>query len=299
MTQARYWAITTATRHADDDGTIIRWEPSADLIKGPITYVKGQREIGGQQQYDHWQWFVYCKNRIRFQTLKELLPNWSHIEKSNSAAYEDYVWKDDTAVPGSRFEFGERKETCKKDDWDAIKLDAMNGNFDNIPSNVLVRHYASITRLRKDYLTPQLRPTCEVNVFWGVTGSGKTYRAFQEATAANGGFYRKASTTKWWDGYNGEANILIDEFDGKSIGIAHLLQWLDVYPMSVENKGGCLPLGGTRFWITSNINPVDWFPDATPEHRAALRRRLTKIHHFANSYEDIKRLEELLLVNIN
>lgn len=293
-TQGRYWAATTAYSHPGADGSIETFVPSPDLIDNVISYVKGQREIG-EGGYDHWQWFIYTKNRIRLNALKLKLPNWTHLELTTSNAYEDYVWKEDTRVPDTQFEYGEKTKKRKADDWTAIRKDAMAGNFEEIPDDIFVRHYNSLVRLRKDYAKPSQRPVIQVHVYWGVTGSGKTFKAFKDASEHPGDVYRKSSTTKWWDGYNGEPNIIIDEFDGHSIGITHLLQWLDPYPMSVEIKGAAIPLAGCNWWITSNINPLDWYPDANTEHRAALRRRLQNVHHFANTWEQIRNLEELFL----
>lgn len=108
-------------------------------------------------------------------------------------------------------------------------------------------------------------------MFWGPTGTGKTHRAWAEAGDS---CYIKTSSNKWWDGYRGETNVIIDEFDGQ-IGITHLLRWLDKYPCRVEIKGGSLPLRASKFWITSN-KPIElWYDEkgATIEQIAALRRR--------------------------
>lgn len=88
--------------------------------------------------------------------------------------------------------------------------------------------------------------------------------------------YIKNPRTKWWDGYQGEANVIIDEFRG-SIDVSYLLRWLDRYPCSVEKKGGSLPLRATNFWITSNLDPMMWFLDIDEQTRLAFMRRLTNI----------------------
>lgn len=79
--------------------------------------------------------------------------------------------------------------------------------------------------------------------------------------------------TKFWDGYYGQQNVVIDEFRG-SIGISHILRWLDRYPVIVEIKGSSTVLQATTIWITSNLSPNVWYPDIDAETLAALRRRL-------------------------
>lgn len=66
---------------------------------------------------------------------------------------------------------------------------------------------------------------------------------------------------------------MIDDFDSQ-IGYTHLKRWFDHYKCSVETKGGAVPLCATRFAITTNVNPNDWFPDAKRVHVEAVIRRI-------------------------
>lgn len=114
----------------------------------------------------------------------------------------------------------------------------------------------------------------EVFVFWGATGTGKSRRAWEEA---GWDAYPKDPRTKWWDGYTGQPHVVIDEFCG-TVDIAHMLRWFDRYPVLVEIKGAAVPLKATKIWLTSNVSPDHWFPDATQEQKAALRRRIHVTH---------------------
>jgi len=107
-------------------------------------------------------------------------------------------------------------------------------------------------------------------VFWGRTGTGKSRRAWTEAGMDA---YCKDPRTKFWDGYQVEENVVIDEFRG-GIDVAHLLRWLDRYPVRVEIKGSSKPLVAKRIWITSNLGPDKWYPDIDQETLSALLRRL-------------------------
>lgn len=113
-------------------------------------------------------------------------------------------------------------------------------------------------------------------VFWGATGTGKSRKAWDD-----GGMdaYCKDPRTKFWDGYCDQKHVVIDEFRG-GIDVAHLLRWLDRYPVRVEIKGSSRPLVAETIWITSNLSPDDWYPDIDAETLSALRRRLT-VTHFA------------------
>lgn len=111
-------------------------------------------------------------------------------------------------------------------------------------------------------------------VYWGPTGTGKTRTAWER-----GGLdaYPKVPSTKFWDGYQGQETVIIDEFRG-DIGISNLLRWFDRYPCLVEIKGSSTVLSAKLFIVTSNLHPRDWYPTLDANTYEALERRLEIIH---------------------
>jgi len=91
--------------------------------------------------------------------------------------------------------------------------------------------------------------------------------------------YIKNPNTKWWDGYKGERNVIIDEFRGR-IDPSYLLTWTDRYPVSVEIKGGTVALQAERFWICSNLQIREWYPDVGEETIDALERRIKVVQFY-------------------
>jgi len=251
--------------------------PSSDVFTElrACSWVRGQREIG-EGGYEHWQFIVAFKKKQSLSSAKLALGMPSvHLELTRSSAAADYVWKEETRVDGTQFEYGAKPIDRKaKEDWDAIWELAKKNDLLAIPSQIRVSSYRTLRTIAADYAspTPMVR-TCKV--FWGATGSGKSRRAWEE-----GGFdsYCKDPRTKFWCGYQGETNVVIDEFRG-GIDISHLLRWLDRYPVRVEIKGGSVCLKALNVWITSNLDPVDWYPEADVETKSALLRRL-EIEHF-------------------
>lgn len=265
--QALYWLLTIK-----DDA----WTRPHEL-PGNVVYLRGQSEIG-TGGYKHWQLLAIYRKKVRLATLKTDFGPTVHAEPSRSNAADAYVWKDDTAVAGTRFELGRRAmRRNSPTDWALVRKSAQDGDFDNVPDDILVRYYGNLQRICKDNLRPigQER-TC--SVYWGSTGIGKTRRAFDEAGSD---CYFKMPTTKWWDGYRGQEHVIIDEFRGL-IDVSHLLRWLDRYPVQVEIKGGSVPLCAKRFWITSNISPDTWYPLLDNDTFGALKRRLGEITHFGS-----------------
>lgn len=262
--QARYWLLT------------IPYENFTPYLPPHVSYIKGQLERGSTTSYLHWQLIVYYPEKHTLAYVKKIFGSNIHAEATKSAAAEQYVWKEDTRVEGTQFELGKKsmKRNCSKD-WDLIVSHARSGAFDEIPGDVLIHCYANIKRIRVDALKPDSCPK-EVFVFWGVSGTGKSKKAWEEGTLDA---FPKDPNTKFWDGYSGQPNVIIDEFRG-SISISHMLRWLDRYPVIVEVKGSSCVLKATKIWITSNLSPDEWYPDLDSETKNALRRRFTSVIHF-------------------
>ena len=243
-------------------------EPSS--LPPTLSWIRGQQEIG-QDGYHHWQFIVAFRQKASLRVCQTVFGRRGHYEITRSEAACDYVWKEDTRVEGSQFEFGTKPiQRNSKHDWDAIWESAKCGNLESIPASVRVQSYRTIKSITTDFAKPSaLERQC--SVFWGATGTGKSRRAWEEATFDA---YPKDPRTKFWCGYNGEENVVIDEFRG-GIDIGHVLRWLDRYPVRVEIKGGAVVLKAKKIWITSNLPPSAWYPELDEETRSALLRRLT------------------------
>ena len=241
-----------------------------ESLPDTISYLKGQKEIGNDTGYEHWQIICYFKRTQRLSLVKRIFGTTCHAEPSRSAAADAYVWKDDTSVPGTRFELGTKPlKRNSKTDWDAVLQSAKSGKLDDVPSDVLVRCYANLRRIRADFAEP-LAQVREVIVYWGKTGVGKSRRAWDECGLDA---YPKDPRTKFWDGYNDHAMVVVDEFRG-GIDISHILRWTDRYPVLVEVKGSSVVFRASKIVFTSNLHPKDWYPLLDADTFHALCRRL-------------------------
>lgn len=242
------------------------WTPQ---LPPNVAYIKGQLEQG-EGGLVHWQvFFTFAGKKSLHQVRGAWAPLVGHWELTRSAAAEDYVWKEDTRI-GEPFEFGQRAfRRNSAPDWALVKQNAELGNFDDIPPDLCIRYYGNLLKICSASLQP-VGMVRSCTVLWGPTGTGKSHRAWEEAGLEA---YSKDPRTKFWDGYSGQGTVVLDEFRG-SIDISHLLRWLDKYPVRVEVKGSSIPLSATRFYITSNLHPVGWFPDLDATTYAALERRL-------------------------
>jgi len=261
--QGRYWLLTIPKEDYDPN-------TNPDKHTNGVQYIRGQLEKGDETGFLHWQVLVAFKSKVRLARVKTLFGTSAHCELTRSKAADDYVWKEDTAVADTRFESGKRatKRNCSTD-WDDIWDSAKAGNIMDIDASIRVTHYKTLRNIEKDFLKP-IAIERSVNVYWGITGTGKSRRAWDEAGLDA---FPKDPRTKFWDGYQGHEHVVIDEFRG-DIDIAHMLRWLDRYPVIIEIKCGATVFKAKKIWITSNKDPREWYPNADASTQKALLRRL-------------------------
>lgn len=130
--------------------------------------------------------------------------------------------------------------------------------------------YKRLCFIRDKKLTRTFR-TVKTVVMWGVGGKGKTRKAYEE-----GAFLWNPCSPEWWDGYSGEKIICIDEFWGQ-IPITRLNALLDGYQCRLPMKGGFYWAMWDKVYITSNIDPKDWYPNVPEKVKKALMRRINKV----------------------
>ena len=236
-------------------------------------WIRGQLELAASG-FLHWQVIVALSVRGRRKKLTDLFGSSCHSELTLSEKAADYVWKEATRVSGTQFELGSKPfRRNSKVDWESVWTAAKSRDLEAIPAHTRLLCFRSILSIASYYDQP-IAYERTVSVFWGRSGSGKSRRAWEEAGTEA---YSKDPRSKFWNGYRGQPNVVIDEFRG-GIDISHLLRWLDRYPVSVELKGSSIPLVATSIWITSNLSPNDWYPEIDSETLAALRRRLNITH---------------------
>lgn len=238
------------------------------------SYITGQLECGSSTGFLHWQLLVVFKRSVRLAAVRKTFGS-VHAELSRSAAADEYVHKDDTAVPNTRFSLGTKPiRRQSKLDWQLVLDHARHGRLDEIPGDIQVRYFGNLLRIGSYYAQPRAVQR-ECFLYWGKTGVGKSYAAW---TAAGMDAYSKSPTTKFWDGYRAHRNVVMDEFRG-GISVEHLLRWLDRYPVHVEIKGSAVPLLAEKIWITSNISIDEWYPGLDSETLNALKRRINVTHY--------------------
>lgn len=135
-----------------------------------------------------------------------------------------YCLKEETRLEGP-FEFGIKPvRRSSKADWDEVRKHAIAGDLEKIPSHIFVQHYGNLRAVAKDYAIKG--PECpHLRGIWiyGKTGVGKSRYARKHWPD----YYAK-DCNKWWDGYQGEANVIMDDIAPEHNVLAtYMKHWAD------------------------------------------------------------------------
>lgn len=255
--------------------TVNNWTPEDETLFQQLDcrYLVYGREVG-ESGTPHLQGFATFKSAKRLSALKKVhqTAHWE-VAKGTSLQAADYCKKD-----GDYFEKGDTPSQGKRTDLleiaEALKTGKSLLEVSDMAPDTYIRNYRGIANFAalhvKDYEHEDVRGIW----LFGPPGTGKSHHARQFASAL-GGLYNKAQN-KWWDGYNGEPAVLLDDMDNDAL--AHYLKiWSDKYSCTGEVKGGTVKLRHKYFIVTSNY-PIDsLFEDKGGVMCTAIKRRFTEI----------------------
>jgi hypothetical protein len=258
--------VFTINNYTDEEYEAIQGMECRYLIVG--------KEVGAEGT-PHLQGYILFRNARSFNTIKRLLPR-AHIEpaKGNAEQNIDYCSKDgDYFEKGDRPVSQKRKGEAEKQRWEDARSAAKEGRLDDIDADIYVRQYRTLKMIKKDHMQ-DIPDHDDVTGIWfyGAAGTGKSRTARQDYPGA----YLKMCN-KWWDGYNNEDNVIIDDFDKNHSVLGHHLKiWADRYAFIAETKGGAVKIRPKKIIVTSQYHITDIWDDC--ETREALQRRFSVTH---------------------
>lgn len=199
----------------------------------------------------HIQGYAEFPSPKRIQTLKKLWPT-MHFEKRRSSAKlaSDYCKKD-----GKFKEFGVISRQGERSDLNtAIELISAGKTTEQVAlaePATYVKYHAGLEKLI--YHQSKHRNTMpDITWYWGEAGVGKSHNATEGVPEEQ--VFRKHDP-KWWDGYEQQECVVIDDIDPEAWNFRELLQTLDKYPKAVQVKGGFRKLNSRIINITCEHPP--------------------------------------------
>lgn len=272
LVQGRNWCGTLQLEGADFDGEgYLRRLLDAGVIK----YGVGQVECGSHFHFQFYLQFGTCKALSWLKNRVDGSAHWE-VARGNPSQNKAYCTKSDTRVSGP-WEVGvaatQGQERGLTEAVEAIKMGEPIHEVAARYSEIWVRHGRGLVDLRKTLRLEADRRVFgpdgpELWVLWGPSGTGKS-RYAQEAWPDA---FWKAPYEKWWDGYSGQATVVIDDFSGACMRLKDFQRLIDWYPLWVETKGGSVPMLAQRYVITSNYAPGSWYNERLDPGQTVLRR---------------------------
>lgn len=223
-----------------------------------VRYICFGEEVAPSTGRKHWQGFAIFKRTCRFKKAKLWIGagDDTHIECRKGTRDEARQY---CAKEGSFEEWGIYEGVTKDDlfHWDIDKLKAEYPAF-------YCRYWKGLYLLNIDK-GPKWRDV-SVTWLWGVAGCGKTRYVMEMNNVY------KCDDLRWWDGYEGEYILLIDDVDIDDFSARKkMLNILDGYRLRLETKGSHTYAKWGLVFITSNWDPSDLLLDK------AFGRRVTTV----------------------
>lgn len=260
-----------------------------------------QRELCPETNREHFQGYMELVQPTRYVTMH----SWSGLEtahfearRGNQQQAIDYCSKEDSRIEGP-YEFGIRNQQGRRSDLQAIQV-LLNEGADM--RTVAQNHFGDFVRYGRGFalyqrlLAPRRNWAMELIFIIGPSGTGKTRQAWDLAGPEA---YDK-NKTHWWDGYDGQHTVIWDEFYGHCCAFTELLQIIDRYPYSVNQKGATVNFTSRRIIFTSNQEPEDWYDaDRThsgPWETSPLNRRIREFGRIIRTGEVHRRQPPVIIL---
>lgn len=276
MSRLRNWCFTLHVQENKDYGSLIN---PTDTIR----YAVWQLESCPTTSRLHIQGYIEFTNSVRLAHVKRLLGDGVHLEgrKGTRDQAAEYCKKTESRVAGP-WELGDYGGNMqgKRTDLDLVAEAIQSGQR---IADIVEEYPVQYIKFRRGIEALYGRRTYQrslrfrhvtVMVYWGDAGTGKTRKAVEES--AEDYYILGQGERLWWDGYEGQGTLILDDFYGW-IKYGELLRILDGYQYRCDVKGSTTYAFWDKVIITSNKHPRDWYSHGlTP----ALERRLTNVMHF-------------------
>lgn len=225
----------------------------------------------------HLQGYVQFESKKRVTQLIKYVPQ-SKFLIAEGDDEKNFIY---CSKGGDYIEYGERRDTsggragaaAQEDRWKRARTAAVTNKLADVPDDIFVKCYAAIKSIAKDNLVmPEDADGCCGVWIYGGSGVGKSRKAREDYPGA---YFKLAN--KWWDGYDGQEYVILDDFDVQHGMLGyHLKIWADRYSFIAETKGGAISARPKKFVVTSNYAPEDIWQDKTTLE--PIRRRFRVIH---------------------
>ena len=189
------------------------------------------KEVAPTTGTPHLQGYIYFPNAKSFAKLSKMFKG-AHIEKAKADAIANraYCTKD-----GDYKEFGKCPHQGERTDLEMMRdLIKDTGKMAEVVSTATSFQSVKMCEIWLKY-HEEPRPIGPITVEWfyGPSGTGKTRSAW-EILGTKDTYRAMSGSAKWWEGYDGHSNVIIDDFREEWCSWKTLLELTDIYPLRVD-----------------------------------------------------------------
>jgi len=269
MSRSRNWMGVIynpldATKHHNFGG-LTSWEEviqtklvETEIIPNKLKFFVKGTETCPTTLTQHFQCFFIFKNDMSINSLRKNFEEWLSFPCTISFVKADknvkecikYCTKDGIDL----LQLGEQPagKGSRTDLSEVVDIIQSGGNLTDITTSCpeqFIHYSTGIQKLMMYYVRPRNFKT-EVYWIYGPTGTGKSRWAINQMDPNSS--YFKSGSTKWWDGYCNQKDVLIDDFrPTKDLPFDFILRLFDRYPLLVESKGGSTHFTSQRIFVTT------------------------------------------------
>lgn len=275
------WKLSTARKKGCETLDDMHEKVKEVLDRYDVKYTCWGREYGKSNLNPHLQGYTAFSRRYSFlkvtRDFHDSLGDDFWLKVSIKDAWTNIVYC--SKEMHEFFEYGTRpKEPSApkpRIDYAHVLSVLRQGRMAQLESETPQLYLLNYSKLMRVHLE-SVRPLCRNRKgLWlvGQPGKGKSYYAHK----FDPNVYHKNPNSKWFDGYNNQSTIVIDDIDrSNASGLGYYLKiWYDPYPILGEIKGSTLYLEHDVVIVTSNYRIDSLYED--PDLRAALHRRYKEV----------------------
>ncbi len=241
----------------------------------------------GEQGTPHLQFNITFLQKMTFAQVRSLFPR-AHLEKTKSLrAAERYCMKDAHKDHPERIFVCDNRVRAKQSVEESERLETFverlraGQSVQQIVDDDPVGAATSYKRL--EWLATKIcaKRTEKPHVTWcfGKTGTGKSTWCHEQAALVDPNYFIHGGDMKWWDGYDGQLAVVVEEFRGSDCKLSKLLRFLDRWPLQLEVKGGTTQMVATHVFINSCFKPSECYRSLAEDIRQ-LQRRIDVLYEF-------------------
>lgn len=283
----KFWQI--------DEDRLMVW------VEQDVEYLTMQEEVCPETGRHHWQGFVIFKRRKDMTWCQRRWPRGTHFEVARGTNEQNvaYCTKEDSrAENGLQLVIGNLPIATDRKKGElrqaAVEtLETMKQSYMSVrevATDVLMYpgFLQAAKAISQDRLGP-IRPDLQIITMIGPPASGKSWSLWNNFPDAG---RCVCGNCGLWFSNPSSTEMAFEEFNGQ-IPLQTMLTFLDIYPLTVEVKGGMRPVMWQWIIITSNVPPHLWYkneddPNVPGKRSAALEALFDRIGYRYGTYVPVR-----------